>query len=148
MVVEKGPVGLVVARGEAEIGVQQLCELTPVPGIDIVGPLPEPMQKLTHFSAGIPANARNPQGAAALMELLPLLDRHHARQLEQAASAGRVRPAISASGVAHDLALDDADQHAVLAARQRVDRRGAEARGEHAVGGARECRRAPRGRGA
>ena len=70
IVVEKGPVGLVVASGEAEIGVQQLCELAPVPGIDIVGPLPEPVQKLTHFCAGIPANAANPKGALALMELL------------------------------------------------------------------------------
>ena len=72
VVVEKGPVGLVVARGEAEIGVQQLCELEPVPGIDIVGPLPAPVQKLTSFSAGIPANATNPQGAARLMALLTL----------------------------------------------------------------------------
>ena len=72
VVVEKGPVGLVVATGEAEIGVQQLCELAPVAGIDIVGPLPEPVQRVTHFSAGIPANAANPQGARALMELLHL----------------------------------------------------------------------------
>jgi molybdate transport system substrate-binding protein len=72
VVVEKGPVGLVVAAGEAEIGVQQLCELAPVPGIDIVGPLPEPVQRVTHFCAGIPANAANPQGARALMELLHL----------------------------------------------------------------------------
>jgi molybdate transport system substrate-binding protein len=72
VVVEKGPVGLVVAAGEAELGVQQLCELAPVPGIDIVGPLPAPVQKLTHFSAGIPANAANPHGARALMELLHL----------------------------------------------------------------------------
>jgi hypothetical protein len=34
----------------------------------------------------------------------------------------------------HHVALDDADQHAVLAAHQRIDRRGAEARGEHAIG--------------
>jgi molybdate transport system substrate-binding protein len=72
VVVEKGPVGLVVAAGEAEIGVQQLCELAPVPGIDIVGPLPEPVQRVTHFSAGVPANAANPQGARSLMELLHL----------------------------------------------------------------------------
>ena len=70
VIVEKGPVGLVVARGEAEIGVQQLCELAPVAGIDIVGPLPAPVQKLTHFAAGIPAHAANPQGAAALIALL------------------------------------------------------------------------------
>ena len=72
VVVEKGPVGLVVAAGEAEIGVQQLCELAPVPGIEIVGPLPGPAQKLTHFSAGVAANARNPAGASALMALLHL----------------------------------------------------------------------------
>jgi molybdate transport system substrate-binding protein len=70
VVVEKGPVGLAVVRGEAQIGVQQLCELAPVPGIDIVGPLPEPVQKLTYFSAGIPADAANPEGARALVELL------------------------------------------------------------------------------
>ena len=70
VVVEKGPVGLAVAAGEAELGVQQLCELAPVPGIEIVGPLPEPLQRLTVFSAGVPANAANPQGALALMELL------------------------------------------------------------------------------
>jgi molybdate transport system substrate-binding protein len=70
VVVEKGPVGLAVAAGEAEIGVQQLCELAPVAGIKIVGPLPEAIQKLTHFSAGIPAHAANPKGALALIELL------------------------------------------------------------------------------
>ena len=70
VVVEKGPVGLAVAAGDAEIGVQQLCELAPVPGIEIVGPLPEPVQRLTHFSAGIPANAANPKSALALLELL------------------------------------------------------------------------------
>lgn len=70
VVVEKGPVGLVVAAGDAEIGVQQLCELAPVPGIEIVGPLPEPVQRMTHFAAGIPANAANPKGALAIMALL------------------------------------------------------------------------------
>jgi molybdate transport system substrate-binding protein len=72
LVVEKGPVGLAVAAGAAELGVQQLCELEPVPGIDIVGPLPAPVQKITRFSAGIPADAANAAGARALMELLQL----------------------------------------------------------------------------
>jgi molybdate transport system substrate-binding protein len=70
VVVEKGPVGLAVAAGEAQIGVQQLCELAPVRGIDIVGPLPPPLQKLTHFSAGVAARASNPESAKALMNLL------------------------------------------------------------------------------
>jgi molybdate transport system substrate-binding protein len=73
IVVEKGPVGLVVARGEAEIGLQQICELEPVPGIDIVGPLPAPIQKLTQFAGGIPANAANGAGGKALLALLPVL---------------------------------------------------------------------------
>ena len=70
VVVEKGPVGAVVAAGGAELGVQQLCELAPVRGIDIVGPLPASLQKLTHFSAGVAANSTNRESAKALMDLL------------------------------------------------------------------------------
>jgi molybdate transport system substrate-binding protein len=70
VVVEKGPVGLAVARGEAEIGIQQLCELAPVAGIDIVGPLPEPLQKLTHFAAAIPVDAPHPENGRKVLELL------------------------------------------------------------------------------
>lgn len=72
VVVEKGPVGLVVAAGEAELGVQQLCELEPVPGIEIVGPLPDAVQRLTRFAAGVPTGAANAQGAAALAAMLKL----------------------------------------------------------------------------
>ena len=70
VLVEKGPVGLVVASGEADIGVQQLCELAPVAGIEIVGPLPAPLQVTTLFSAGIPAGAARPEAARALLDLL------------------------------------------------------------------------------
>ena len=70
IVVEKGPVALAVAAGEAEIGVQQLCELAPVRGIDIVGPLPPPLQRLTFFSAGISTRATHPESARVLMTLL------------------------------------------------------------------------------
>jgi molybdate transport system substrate-binding protein len=47
------PVGLIVARGEAELGFQQLSELKPIAGIRIIGLLPDDVQKITHFSAGI-----------------------------------------------------------------------------------------------
>lgn len=60
------PTGALVARGEAQLGFQQVCELLPVPGIDFLGPLPEPLQKYTTFSAGVHLNAAQPQAARAL----------------------------------------------------------------------------------
>src|SRR5271163_2247119 len=57
------PVGAVVARGEAEIGLQQASELLPVPGIDYVGPLPPEIQKVTLYSAGVASNASEPAAA-------------------------------------------------------------------------------------
>jgi len=68
--VEGEPVGQVVARGEAEIGFQQVSELLPVAGIDFVGPLPADIQEITVFAAGIPASASHPDAARALIEFL------------------------------------------------------------------------------
>jgi molybdate transport system substrate-binding protein len=48
-------VGAVVARGEAEIGFQQMSELLPVPGIAHITPLPPEVQKVSVFSAGVAA---------------------------------------------------------------------------------------------
>ncbi len=64
------PVGAVVARGEAEIGFQQLSELLPVTGIDIVGLVPAELQKITVFSAGVAKNAQEPTAAKALIQFL------------------------------------------------------------------------------
>ncbi len=64
------PVGEVVATGEAEIGIQQISELLPVAGIEIVGPLPAALQKITTFSAGVLAAAKEPDAAAALVKFL------------------------------------------------------------------------------
>ena len=64
------PVGKVVTRGEAEIGFQQMSELFPIAGIDIVGPLPPALQKFTVFSAGVVAGSKNPQAAKALLRYL------------------------------------------------------------------------------
>ncbi len=64
------PVGAVVARRDAEIGFQQISELIPVKGIDYVGPLPPGAQKVTIFSAGIVAGAKEPDAARALVKFL------------------------------------------------------------------------------
>jgi molybdate transport system substrate-binding protein len=64
------PVGEVVAKGDAEIGIQQISELLPVPGIEIVGPLPEPLQKITIFSGGVLTAAKDREGAAALLKFV------------------------------------------------------------------------------
>src|SRR5580692_524830 len=68
--IEADPVGGVVATGEFEIGFQQISELRPVKGIDIVGPLPPGAQRVTFFAAGIPVTARNPVGAKRLIQWL------------------------------------------------------------------------------
>ena len=64
------PVGEIVAHGDAEIGFQQISELKPVAGIDIVGPLPEALQKITVFSAGIASVSREPDAGKALINFL------------------------------------------------------------------------------
>lgn len=61
------PAGAVVARGQADIALQQISELKPVDGIDIVGPIPEAVQLVTTFSAGIPKQAKHPETAKALI---------------------------------------------------------------------------------
>src|SRR5712691_7048478 len=68
--VEGRPVGDAVARGEAEIGFQQISELLPVSGIDYLGPLPQEMQKITVFYAGVAACAKEPYAARALIKFL------------------------------------------------------------------------------
>lgn len=64
------PVGEIVASGAAEIGFQQLSELKPVKGIRIVGLLPDSLQKVTAFSAGIVAYSPNQTQARALIDFL------------------------------------------------------------------------------
>lgn len=61
-------VGTVVARGDAELGLQQVSELVPIPGIDYIGPLPDEVQQATFFSAGIVTGAKEPEAARALIK--------------------------------------------------------------------------------
>ena len=68
--IEADPVGEAVARGEVEIGFQQVSELRPVKGIDIVGELPPGAQRVTIFAAGIPSAAKQPEAAKALIQWL------------------------------------------------------------------------------
>lgn len=66
--VQGEPAGAVVARGEAEISFQQVSELLPVAGIDLLGPLPADVQQITVFSAGLHVGAKEPDAARALIK--------------------------------------------------------------------------------
>jgi molybdate transport system substrate-binding protein len=65
-----GLAGLVVLRGEADIGIQQMAELMAVDGIDVIGPLPAEIQMVTPFVAGIPTNASHAEAGKAVIEFL------------------------------------------------------------------------------
>jgi molybdate transport system substrate-binding protein len=62
-----GTVGDRVASGEIEYAVQQISELLPVEGIELVGPFPPELQLITLFSAGMSPHAKNPDAARALL---------------------------------------------------------------------------------
>lgn len=64
------PVATILARGEADLGFQQLSEFIGVSGIDIVGPLPPEIQAITIFSAGICSRSSQPEAALALIDYL------------------------------------------------------------------------------
>jgi len=64
------PIGEVVARGDADIGFQQVSELLPVKGIDYLGALPADIQEITVFSAGVHKAAGPTDAARALLKFL------------------------------------------------------------------------------
>lgn len=68
--IERERVGAVVARGEAELGFQQISELLPIAGIDLVGPLPPAVQRVTVFAAGIAVCSKHTAVARALVAFL------------------------------------------------------------------------------
>jgi molybdate transport system substrate-binding protein len=59
------PVGTLVARGDADLGFQQLSEFLDVDGIDVLGPLPADIQTITIFTAGVSTKAAHPDVARA-----------------------------------------------------------------------------------
>jgi len=63
-------VGVLIANGEAEIGVHIIQELIPVAGIDIVGPLPGDLQNTIVFAAAVMASAKDAEAAKALVNSL------------------------------------------------------------------------------
>ena len=64
------PIGAVVARGEAEIGFQQMSELMPVAGIDILGGLSKDIEQITAFSTGMHVDCTVADVAQALSAFL------------------------------------------------------------------------------
>src|SRR6202163_709700 len=64
------PVAAVVARGEAEIGFQQVSELIHVPGISFVGTIPAEVQPMTFFAGVLTSTVRQPEAAGALISFL------------------------------------------------------------------------------
>jgi molybdate transport system substrate-binding protein len=64
------PVAAVVARGEAEVGFQQVAELIHVPGVDFVGTVPSDIQPPTFFVGALPKNSQQPDAALALLRFL------------------------------------------------------------------------------
>jgi ABC-type molybdate transport system substrate-binding protein len=68
--IESERVGAVVARGDAELGFQQVSELLPIQGIDYVGPLPDEAQRVSTFSAGVAVGTQSPAAARELIAFL------------------------------------------------------------------------------
>jgi len=68
--IERIPVASVVAKGDYQVGFQQVAELLPVPGVTFVGKIPEDVQSVTRFAAGVPTNAEHPAEARKLLQYL------------------------------------------------------------------------------
>jgi molybdate transport system substrate-binding protein len=63
-------VGTVVARGDAELGFQQVSELLPIQGVDFVGEIPAEVQQTVPFSAGITTTTQNVSAARDLIQFM------------------------------------------------------------------------------
>jgi molybdate transport system substrate-binding protein len=68
--IERIPVAGEVAKGNPQLGLQQVSELLPIAGVTYVGKIPESVQSVTRFAAGIPVGAEHPAEAKALLDYL------------------------------------------------------------------------------
>ena len=90
--IERIPVASVVASGDYEVGLQQVSEILPVAGAQYVGKIPEAVQKVTTFSAGIPVGAEHPEAGRALIRFLASPEaRRYRAQRHRPARAGALR---------------------------------------------------------
>lgn len=64
------PVGSLLAKGEADLGFQQLSELKHLPGLDILGPLPPAIQLITTFSAGLSVTSTQAAAVLAMLDYM------------------------------------------------------------------------------
>jgi len=64
------PVGLLVARGEVELGFQQISELKAIPGIELLGPIPAEVNEVTLYTAGVVAGAKAAPAGQAFINFL------------------------------------------------------------------------------
>ena len=59
-----------VARGDVEIGFNQISEIIAVPGVDLLGPLPAPIQNYTLFTGGVVATSKEQGAAQSLLRFI------------------------------------------------------------------------------
>jgi molybdate transport system substrate-binding protein len=64
------PVGGVVAKGEADLGFQQVSELRPIQGITLLGPIPDAVQEVTTYKAGVVASSHRKDAALAFVRFM------------------------------------------------------------------------------
>jgi molybdate transport system substrate-binding protein len=65
-----GPVAELVARGEAELGMQQIIAILPVAGAELVGPLPAELQNVIIYAAGVSPRAPSAQAATHFLAFM------------------------------------------------------------------------------
>ena len=78
-----------VARGDVELGFQQLSELLHLQGIDVLGMLPDEIQYITLFSAGVCASSRQIANVRAMLEFMT------SREADEVKRRHGMEPALS-----------------------------------------------------